>query len=162
MGEIAELGQRIGEARHGRLRQPGALRNLAIAELAFGWREAAQHFEPAREGGHEFAVTIDGGTRAARRRDVPRLVADFQGQDLTLPVLRAIFHARLSLSVTPPHPRDFCQRAECRFALRNMLGRHGARLGVACYKKRQRSSRKRPWTIQSACVATATLPSSQS
>jgi hypothetical protein len=65
MRKIAELGQRVGQPRDGRLRQTGALGDLAIAELAFGRREAAQHFEPARQAGHEFAVAIDAG-RAPR------------------------------------------------------------------------------------------------
>ena len=67
MREIAELGQRVGEPRDRRLRQAGALGDLAIAEQAFGRREGAQHFEAARQRRDEFAVAR--AQPGARRAD---------------------------------------------------------------------------------------------
>ena len=81
MGEMAELGQRIGEARDGRLRKPGAFGDLAIAEQAFGRRECAQHFEAARQGRHEFAVAMRCGARSLGGRDLPGLMTGFQSHD---------------------------------------------------------------------------------
>src|SRR5262249_17982027 len=58
VAQIAELGERVGQARHRRLGQPGAHRDLLVAEQRLERREAAQDFEAARERGGELAVAF--------------------------------------------------------------------------------------------------------
>src|SRR5258705_11342604 len=56
--EVAELGQRIGEARDGRLGQPRAHRDLLVAEQRLEGGEAAQHFQAARQGCRELPIAF--------------------------------------------------------------------------------------------------------
>ena len=54
--EVAELGQRVGEAGHGRLGQAGAMGDLLVAQHAFAGMEGAQDVEAAGQRGDELAV----------------------------------------------------------------------------------------------------------
>jgi hypothetical protein len=60
VAQVAEHGQRVSEPVHGRLRQPGALREIAIAEHRFAGPERAQQVEPARKRNDELAF-VDRG-----------------------------------------------------------------------------------------------------
>nr|GFD56087.1 hypothetical protein [Tanacetum cinerariifolium] len=57
--QVAEAGQRVGQARDGRLGHAGAFRHLAVAEGRFAGPEAAQDLEAARQRRHELAVLGD-------------------------------------------------------------------------------------------------------
>ena len=59
--EIAEFGQRVGEARHGRLGKAGAMGDLLVAEHAFAGVERAQDVEAAGQRGHELPVLAVAG-----------------------------------------------------------------------------------------------------
>jgi hypothetical protein len=54
--EVAELGQRVGEAGHGRLGQAGAVGDLLVAQHAFAGMEGAQDVEATGQGGDELTV----------------------------------------------------------------------------------------------------------
>src|SRR5688572_4356432 len=56
--EIAEPGERVGDARDGRLGQPRALRDLLVAERPVAPLERAQDGERARDRGDEVAVAL--------------------------------------------------------------------------------------------------------
>ena len=58
VAQVAQLGERVGEARNGRLGQAGAHRDFLVAEHRLERREAAQDFQPARERGRELAVAF--------------------------------------------------------------------------------------------------------
>src|SRR5260370_839512 len=56
VAQVAELGEGVGEPRNRGLGQAGAHRDFLVAEQRLERREAAQHFQAAREGGGELAV----------------------------------------------------------------------------------------------------------
>ena len=67
--EVAELGQRVGEARHGGLGQTGAMGDLLVAQHAFTGMEGAQPLAAAQ-------------ARIAHGFDHARLAALPQGQQM--------------------------------------------------------------------------------
>src|SRR5207248_10093108 len=54
--EVAELGQRVGEAGDGRLGQAGAVGDLLVAQHAFAGMEGTQDVEAAGQGGDELTI----------------------------------------------------------------------------------------------------------
>jgi hypothetical protein len=54
--EVAQLGQRVGQAHHGRTRQAGACRELADAQAVLTAPVTTQHREATRQGGDELRV----------------------------------------------------------------------------------------------------------
>jgi len=80
--EVAQLGQRVGEARHGRLGQAGAMGDLLVAQHAFAGMEGAENVEATGQRGdelpvlgrHAFAQTVLG--RALESRCAGDEVAD--------------------------------------------------------------------------------------
>ena len=95
--KIAELGQRVGQPRNGRLRQVGAGRDLLIAEKPVVGMECAQHIEAAGQ---------------ARRRSCDR--SPLSCLDASFPAAVLISLTRDVLQNNPP-----CQDVELNSAVRN-------------------------------------------
>src|SRR5256886_17591227 len=58
VAQVAELSEGVGEARDRRLRQPGAHRDLLVAEQRLERREAAPYFEASRQRGGKLAIAF--------------------------------------------------------------------------------------------------------
>jgi hypothetical protein len=73
MDQIAEQGQRVGQTRYGRFRQPAARGQFLIAQRFVAGTKTGQHFEPPSQGGNEMAVVFMRLVRGSRGENGGRL-----------------------------------------------------------------------------------------
>ena len=91
--EVAKLGQRVGEAGHGRLGQAGAVGDLLVAQHAFAGMEGAENVQSPGQGRDELAVlaaasvrepllhgTLEGGGSRNEMADIAHGVSPMNGR----------------------------------------------------------------------------------